>query len=1169
MGGVGMGGGGMGMGMGMSPGMGPGMGMTMQPTGFQSSGGGGYGTPMGMGMQGLSAQPTGYISAGGGGGMGMQSQPTGMGNLGSVLGRQGGGGTSGFSPNPTGGGALNSNNTGSYGFLNSPAPPPPMPMHGNQSFNSGVGGGSRFGSGLTSQPTGFSGSGGLTHQMTGYPTGGGLQPQPTGMPHDPRLQMMAASFMPSNLSQPFSSSGIAQFAHPTSQPLPQTFNSLLSNPSIATPKVPWTLSRQEKKDYDQIFRAWTGGDGGGYIDGSMAQDVFGQSGLSREDMGKIWNLADVNDRGKLNLPEFHVAMGLIYRALNGNPIPDQLPPEMIPPSMRDIDSTVDFVKDLLRNDNTNSARSSPAIDLPGTYSSRNNNNGQQPKDATVYKHDDTRAKGYQSSNRHLDRKAVRYDGEDSSAELDSIKRDLENSSRVLEKSATEFAQRTEEDERLEAELDELKYRVRRVKDDIEFVSRGKRTEEKDEERRKLERELLFLMHEKLPEVEKKIEEREERKRREDREGIKARDKRNDTYGRYGDRDRYERDRPRYDDRPRYEDRERERERERGDRDRYDDRNRDRDGDRERERDHYDDRDRFARRPASPPPAPPSEPSQSAVAAPPPAPPKPKSVTTSAPSTKNMTPEERSEFIRKQARERLAARMKALGMAGPDTDDTPTVDTSVSDRLERERKEAEEKSKAAEREQEEREAARNARLQQAGVPVNDDKKPAPPTPQSAAKKSAPPPPKPRSVAPPPPAAPKAPAARPVAKDEVDPEEEEMRRQEEAHKKAMAERQARLQRMREEEEAAQRAEEEMLRKRQEAQKQREREAATTEKAVEIPPKVIELPSSPPNTTVKSPSGAAAGSTNPFHRMQGNAASPGSAGFNPFLKPKANGGAASSPPASSSPATTPSAAPAVEAARTPSAPSPALQQQTRSAATIAPRPSFAPPEEEWDVIGEKEANDSDDDSSDDDYAGSRSKRGALAAALFGGGGSKGGSNASTPPPVNKAALTKLGGSTPADPNTRASLFASIQGGARLKKAVTHDRSAVAGVGHVLGDAAPPPHIKSQPKELVAEGTGAGQDENENDNEPASQRSNRDSVDWYAGLAADADRSHVSEAPQMDSVHEDAEVEGRVDETTGQDQAASPDGLEDFDLTKSKLGINFLFPCCKENKAEHRSLL
>jgi hypothetical protein len=32
------------------------------------------------------------------------------------------------------------------------------------------------------------------------------------------------------------------------------------------------------------------------------------------------NLSDINNRGKLNLPEFHVAMGLIYR---GRPVVDK------------------------------------------------------------------------------------------------------------------------------------------------------------------------------------------------------------------------------------------------------------------------------------------------------------------------------------------------------------------------------------------------------------------------------------------------------------------------------------------------------------------------------------------------------------------------------------------------------------------------------------------------------------------------------------------------------------------------------------------------------------------------------------------------------------------------------------------------------------------------------
>ena len=77
-----------------------------------------------------------------------------------------------------------------------------------------------------------------------------------------------------------------QFAQPTSQ-LQTQFQSLLDNPKIRTPKVPWTLSKQEKKDYDQIFRAWDV-NGEGFISGDMAREVFGQSGMGQNDLIKIW-----------------------------------------------------------------------------------------------------------------------------------------------------------------------------------------------------------------------------------------------------------------------------------------------------------------------------------------------------------------------------------------------------------------------------------------------------------------------------------------------------------------------------------------------------------------------------------------------------------------------------------------------------------------------------------------------------------------------------------------------------------------------------------------------------------------------------------------------------------------------------------------------------------------
>lgn len=87
--------------------------------------------------------------------------------------------------------------------------------------------------------------------------------------------------------QPFNPSGAPQFNQSAAQPLQQQFQSLLQNPSVKTPKVPWVLTKQEKKDYDQIFRAWDT-DGDGFITGETSREVFGQSGLDQDSLMKIW-----------------------------------------------------------------------------------------------------------------------------------------------------------------------------------------------------------------------------------------------------------------------------------------------------------------------------------------------------------------------------------------------------------------------------------------------------------------------------------------------------------------------------------------------------------------------------------------------------------------------------------------------------------------------------------------------------------------------------------------------------------------------------------------------------------------------------------------------------------------------------------------------------------------
>jgi hypothetical protein len=104
---------------------------------------------------------------------------------------------------------------GNYAFLSQP--PPSFSANSGQRMQSSFTGSNSLApqitgypgggaSGLMSQATGYQG---MTSQPTGYggglmsqPTGmSRLQAQPTGMPHDPRLQSMMQSFMPSNMSQ--------------------------------------------------------------------------------------------------------------------------------------------------------------------------------------------------------------------------------------------------------------------------------------------------------------------------------------------------------------------------------------------------------------------------------------------------------------------------------------------------------------------------------------------------------------------------------------------------------------------------------------------------------------------------------------------------------------------------------------------------------------------------------------------------------------------------------------------------------------------------------------------------------------------------------------------------------------------------------------------------------
>ncbi|OJD11317.1 actin cytoskeleton-regulatory complex protein PAN1 [Emergomyces pasteurianus Ep9510] len=437
---------------------------------------------------------------------------------------------------------------------NTSAPPAPQQPQPQQATNT------QLLSQLTSQPTGFYNQAAgiqpptiVQPQQTGFPgQNTGLRPQQTGFLNNPQPTGYTGPRPPmppmptgygSNLSP--SQTGVAPLnSQPTGVPgqwgfvnapatglpniealqqrlMPQqgreggfTTQGLSGNATI-----PWAVTKDEKKIYDQLFKAWDGFNKG-FIGGDVAIEIMGQSGLDRQDLERIWTLSDPNNRGRLNMDEFAVAMHLIYRKLNGYPVPNRLPPELIPPSTRNFNDSIGTVKSLLSQD-AESRKSSGAFLQPQrtgvsylknhSFRSGSTSPGVGRKDATVFKNNDD-AIGYRSSARRRvggggtpsPTPSPSSERSDDDLSIEQLKKKIREAKIMLDATDFQDQNRAEEEETLNRrdrrEAESLMERIRRVQDDIDTDPKAAfRNTDSGAERRALRRQLQSY-RDQLPEL---------------------------------------------------------------------------------------------------------------------------------------------------------------------------------------------------------------------------------------------------------------------------------------------------------------------------------------------------------------------------------------------------------------------------------------------------------------------------------------------------------------------------------------------------------------------------------------------------------------------------------------------------------------------------------------------
>lgn len=113
---------------------------------------------------------------------------------------------------------------------------------------------------------------------------------------------------------------------------PYSISSQQSSPAHPSSAFPpqWPITPTDQAKYDSIFQSLNPVNG--KLSGAHVRPVLMNSGLDAHALARIWELSDQDKDGNLDRIEMSVALHLVYRSLQSDPVPAQLPPNLIHPS---------------------------------------------------------------------------------------------------------------------------------------------------------------------------------------------------------------------------------------------------------------------------------------------------------------------------------------------------------------------------------------------------------------------------------------------------------------------------------------------------------------------------------------------------------------------------------------------------------------------------------------------------------------------------------------------------------------------------------------------------------------------------------------------------------------------------------------------------------------------